>query len=429
MDLYEYQGKGLFAAAGIPVAHSWLAHDVDEAVPLAEAAGYPLVVKAQVLTGGRGKAGGVKVVGSTAELRAAVRSIIGMTIKGHVVHSVLLEQAVQVERELYLAITLDRRARRPLLLFSTRGGMDIEQVAAETPQALLHLPIDGLIGLQEFQIGRLLRQAAAAPGTEQSAVDELLTADVRRQLAAVVRQLWRLYQERDALLVEINPLVIARLAAPAGVSQPATPSQDAALQVLALDAKVSLDGNALYRQPDLAVMNGADDEREARAKQAGLNYVTLDGEVGVIGNGAGLVMSTLDLIAAAGGRAANFCDIGGGAKAAQIAAALDIIASNEGVRSVLVTIFGGITRADEVARGLLDGLEQSGVRLPIVVRLDGTMASEGRALIAAAGKANVTAATTADEAVELAVQRAASSAGRQPSVGGSGMPDRVEHGA
>jgi succinyl-CoA synthetase beta subunit len=428
MDLYEYQGKGLFAAAGIPVARSWLAHDVDEAVRLAQAAGYPLVVKAQVLTGGRGKAGGVKVVGSTVELRAAVGSIIGMTIKGHVVHSVLLEQAVQVEREFYLAITLDRRARRPLLLFSTRGGMDIEQVAAETPQALLHVPIDGLIGLQEFQIGRLLR-LAAAPGTQQAAADELLTADVRRQLAAVVRQLWRLYQERDALLVEINPLVVARAAAPAGASQPAAPSQDDALQVLALDAKVSLDGNALYRQPDLAAMNVVDDEREARAKQAGLNYVTLDGEVGVIGNGAGLVMSTLDLIAAAGGRAANFCDIGGGAKAAQIAAALDIIASNEAVRSVLVTIFGGITRADEVARGLLDGLEQSGVSLPIVVRLDGTMASEGRALIAAAGTANVTAATTADEAVELAVQKAAGSAGRQSSAADSGLRGRVEHGA
>lgn len=428
MDLYEYQGKELFAAAGIPVARSWLAHDVDEAVLLAQAAGYPLVVKAQVLTGGRGKAGGVKVVGSAVELRAAVDSIIGMTIKGHVVHSVLLEQAVQIEREFYLAITLDRRSRRPLLLFSTRGGMDVEQVAAETPQALLKVPIDGLIGLQEFQIGRLLR-LAAAPGTQQAAADELLTADVRRQLAAVVRQLWRLYQERDALLVEINPLVVARSAAPAGASQPAAPSQDDALQVLALDAKVSLDGNALYRQPDLAAMNVVDDEREARAKQAGLNYVTLDGEVGVIGNGAGLVMSTLDLIAAAGGRAANFCDIGGGAKAAQIAAALDIIASNEGVRSVLVTIFGGITRADEVARGLLDGLEQSGVSLPIVVRLDGTMASEGRALIAAAGKANVTAAATADEAVELAVQKAAGLAGRQSSAAEAGMRDRVDYGA
>ena len=379
MDLYEYQGKRLFAEAGIPVARSRLATSIAEAREVAREIGLPLVVKAQVLSGGRGKAGGVRMAASEMQLVAAARDILEMAIQGRRVAALLVEEAVAIERELYLAVTLDRHRRCPLLLFSTRGGMDIEEVAREEPQALLSAPIDPLTGVRDDQVERVVDAATAGvEGGDARALGESLTE--------VVRRVWELYRSKDATLVEINPLVVC-----------------ASGQVLALDAKVSLDDNALYRHSGMEEWRGVEDERERRAAEAGVKYVSLDGDVGVLGNGAGLVMSTLDLIAGAGGRPANFCDVGGGARAQQVVAALAVVLSDTRVRAVLVNIFGGLTRGDEVARGLLDGLAAAGATLPVVVRLDGNQAEQGRALIAAAELANVAAAADVDDAVERVV--------------------------
>jgi len=379
MDLYEYQGKRLFAEAGIPVARSRLATSIAEAREVAREIGLPLVVKAQVLSGGRGKAGGVRMAADEMQLVAAARDILEMAIQGRRVAALLVEEAVAIERELYLAVTLDRHRRCPLLLFSTRGGMDIEEVAREEPQALLSAPIDPLTGVRDDQVERVVDAATAGvEGGDARALGESLTE--------VVRRVWELYRSKDATLVEINPLVVC-----------------ASGQVLALDAKVSLDDNALYRHSGMEEWRGVEDERERRAAEAGVKYVSLDGDVGVLGNGAGLVMSTLDLIAGAGGRPANFCDVGGGARAQQVVAALAVVLSDTRVRAVLVNIFGGLTRGDEVARGLLDGLAAAGATLPVVVRLDGNQAEQGRALIAAAELANVAAAADVDDAVERVV--------------------------
>jgi succinyl-CoA synthetase beta subunit len=419
MDLYEYQGKRLFAEAGIPVARARLATSIAEAREVAREIGLPLVVKAQVLGGGRGKAGGVRMAADEMQLVAAARDILEMTIQDRPVAALLVEEAVAIERELYLAVTLDRHLRCPVLLFSVRGGVDIEEVARAEPQALLSAPIDPLTGVGDDQVELVV--SAATAGMEGGVAQALgagvggakapgASVDDAQALGAslgdVVRRVWELYRSKDATLVEINPLVVC-----------------AGSRVLALDAKVSLDDNAEYRHPEMEERRGAQDERERRAAEAGVKYVSLDGDVGVLGNGAGLVMSTLDLIAGAGGRPANFCDVGGGAQAQQVAAALAVILSDARVRAVLVNIFGGLTRGDEVARGLLDALAAAGATLPVVVRLDGNQAEQGRALIAAAELANVVAAADADEAVERVVAAVNGGvAGPGPGSAGAGGP-------
>lgn len=379
MDLYEHQGKRLFAEAGIAVARSRLATSIAEAREVAREIGLPVVVKAQVLSGGRGKAGGVRMAADEMQLVAAARDILEMTIQGRRVAGLLVEEAVPVERELYLAVTLDRHRRCPLLLFSLRGGVDIEEVAREEPQALLSAPIDPLTGVGDDQVELVVKAATAGmPAADAQALG--------KNLADMVHRVWEMYRIKDATLVEINPLVVC-----------------AGSRVLALDAKVSLDDNALFRHPEMAEWRGAEDERELAAAEAGVRYVSLDGDVGVLGNGAGLVMSTLDLIAGAGGRPANFCDVGGGARARQVAAALAVVLTDTRVRAVLVNIFGGLTRGDEVAYGVLDALEAAGATLPVVVRLDGNRAEEGCALIDAVELANVTVAADVDDAVERVV--------------------------
>jgi succinyl-CoA synthetase beta subunit len=379
MDLLEHQGKALFAAAGIPVLPSRLARDGREAEAAADELGLPLAVKAQVLTGGRGKAGGVRVVRSREELDEAVPAILGLTIKGKPVRAILLEQGASVLREFYLAVTLDRHAKSPLVIFSSRGGVDIEQVAADDPAALLRLPLDAA--------------SEACDDTCRSVVEaaELGAPGLDEQLADMVRRLWALYRDCDAALLEVNPLAVV----------------DGPVRLVALDAKVTIDDNALYRQPDLAAQRPDEDARERAAREAGVTYLSLDGNVGVLGNGAGLVMSTLDMIGAAGGTAADFCDIGGGARAERIAAALDIITSDDRVRALLINIFGGITRGDEVARGVLAWGAGTSSDLPLVVRLDGNNAAEGLRLLAEAGLGGLVVTQSAQEAVEAVVSAAA----------------------
>jgi succinyl-CoA synthetase beta subunit len=385
MDLFEYQGKQLFAAGGIPVVRSWMIHPHGpDPIEVGDSFGLPLVVKAQVLAGGRGKAGGVRVARTREELVRDVDEIMQMSIGDRRVVGVLLEEAVEAERELYLALALDRTARRPLLMFSVRGGMDIETVARDEPQALTRVHLDPLSGLQDGQIDRLVAWAG-------------FSGRLAVEFAELVRAVWALFCGADATLVEINPLCVTRDG-----------------RLVALDAKVTLDGNAAFRHPEWAEYETDADERELRARKAGITYVSLDGDIGVLGNGAGMVMSTLDLVAEAGGRAANFLDVGGGAREAQIAAALHLIRADERVRAILITIFGGITRCDEVARGLVTVLgAQSGASaaqpaaLPVVVRLDGNQAAEGRRIVAAARLAGVRTAPTAWDAVQGVVAAAA----------------------
>ena len=392
MDLFEYQGKQLFAAGGIPVGRSRMVlpgglDPLDVAADL----GLPLVVKAQALTGGRGKAGGVRVARTTDELTRDAAEIGTMTIRGKRVVGVLLEEAVDIARELYLAIAVDRAAKRPLLLFSVRGGMDIESVARDEPQALARQHLDPLSGLNDAQLAEL---------TALAGFDGALAA----QFAKLLADLWRLFCENDATLVEINPLCITAGGA-----------------LLALDSKVTLDGNAAIRHPEWAAYQTDSDERELRAAAAGIHYVSLDGDVGVLGNGAGMVMSTLDLIAEAGGGAANFLDVGGGAREARIAAALDLILTDTRVRALLVTIFGGITRCDEVAHALVNVLTARGAGgLPVVVRLDGNGAVEGRQIVAQAALPGVQTADSDWQAVRAAVAAAvASVGGPSANVGGA----------
>jgi succinyl-CoA synthetase beta subunit len=379
MDLYEHQGKQLFAEFGIPVLPSELVSSVAEGRRAAGRLGRPLAVKAQVLRGGRGKAGGVRMVRDGEELEPALEAILRMTIRGQRVESALLEQGVAVACEFYLALALDRAAKQPLLLFSTRGGIDIEQVAREEPEALRRVHLDPLTGLQEFQVRDLCFWAGFSP-------------DERRAFAELARAAWELYRAKDATLLEINPLC-----------------REQSGRFVALDAKVSLDNNALFRHPELerlpgfSFLQGIDDPRELRARKAGVAYVGLSGDIGILSNGAGMVMSVLDQVVAGGGRPADFLDLGGGARVPQIAAALDLILSDARVRVILVTIFGGITRCDEVARGLLSALERHGAQVPLVVRLVGTNAEEGRALLGAAGRADLHPMATLTEAIAKAV--------------------------
>lgn len=383
MDLLEYQGKQFLARAGVPTTLGVVARTVEEAVDGASSLGYPAVAKAQVRVGGRGKAGGVRVVGGPAEMRAAAEAILGMDIKGHVVRTLLVERASDIAREYYASVTFDRAAKLHLAMVSARGGVDIEEVAAEDPDAIVRLPVNPLDGLPV---------ASAAAMVERARIDP----EARAGAAAVLVQLYEAYVAGDAELVEVNPLVL---------------TADGA--VLALDAKVSLDDNAAYRHPEWEEWRDtADlDPREARAREKGLNYVGLDGTVGVIGNGAGLVMSTLDVVSQVGGTAANFLDVGGGASADVIAAALEVVNSDDRVRAVFVNIFGGITRGEEVAKGILEALERVDVRSPIVVRLDGTNAEQGRALLAASPSDRVVSRPTMLEAAATAVALARDGAG------------------
>ncbi len=378
MDLLEYQGKQLFAKHGVPVPEGRPATSVQEAVEAAEDLGYPVVVKAQVLIGGRGKAGGIKLAKDRGEVEQHANAILDMDIHGFTVHELYIEKASEIDEEYYAAILLDRGAKKPLAMLSRMGGMDVEEIAAKDPKAIARLHVDPLVGFQDFHGRRLAFESGVA-------------ADVVRPVGAMLAKLYEAFDAEDALLVEVNPLLV-------------TKDRD----VLALDAKVTVDGNSLYRHPDTAALRNPSDEdpQERMAKERGLTYVKLDGDIGILGNGAGLVMSTLDVVAQAGGRPANFLDAGGGSKAKAIVDAVEVILSDAKVKAVLFNIFGGITRCDEVARGLVTAFGQIDVKVPFVVRLDGTNDEEGRRILAEANLPNVHVEKTmlgaADRVVELA---------------------------
>jgi succinyl-CoA synthetase beta subunit len=378
MDLLEYQGKQLFARHGIPVPAGKPATTVEDAVAAANEIGYPCVVKAQVQIGGRGKAGGIKVAADEAEARAHSEAILGMDIRGLTVHEVWIEGASQIEAEYYASIVFDRGAKAPLVMLSTKGGMDIEAVAEEDPSAIATLHVDPLIGFQAFHGRRLAFEAG-------------VDADLVRPIGAFLDKLYATFVAEEAMLVEVNPLIV-------------TPERD----VRALDAKVTLDDNALYRHKENAGLRDIsnEDPQERMAKERDLTYVKLDGDIGILGNGAGLVMSTLDVVAQHGGKPANFLDAGGGSKAEAITAAVEVILSNEKVKAVLFNIFGGITRCDEVAKGLIEAFAQIEPTVPFVVRLDGTNDVEGRRLLAEADLPNVHTAATMDEAAARVVELA-----------------------
>ncbi len=378
MDLYEYQGKNLLRQFGIETLEGTVARSPEEAKKAAEQFGGTVAVKAQVLTGGRGKAGGIKVVHDPADAEEAARQILGMDIKGHEVRQVLVEAGAAIASEMYLSITVDRAEKKPLILFSTEGGVDIEEVAETKPEALVKIHVDPLLGLLPYEVRELTFSAG-------------LEGDVAKAVGKTLQNLYKAFTESDASLVEINPLVT---------------TEDG--RVLALDAKVTVDNSSLFRHQNIAELHDVEaaDPEEQRALEAGLQYVKLDGDVGILGNGAGLVMSTLDVVAQAGGEPANFCDVGGGANAEKISEALDIVTSNRQVKSVLFNIFGGITRGDEVARGLLGALERSEINLPIVVRLDGTNAREGRQILSENTPENVYTEETMLDAARRAVELA-----------------------
>ena len=380
MDLYEYQGKELFARFGIPVSNGRLATSPEEARAAAQEIGGTVVVKAQVLTGGRGKAGGVKLADDPADAEAKARDILGLDINGHVVRKVWIEQASEIAKEYYLSITFDRGTKQPLFMLTTEGGVEIEQVAEENPAALSRLHVDPLEGFQPYQARRLIYGARIQDPGEQ------------KQLLALIEKLYDCFVESDAMLTEINPLIV-------------TPDGE----VRALDSKFTVDDSALFRHPDIAEMRDVEaaDPQERLAREKGVTYVKLDGEVGILGNGAGLSMSTVDVVVVAGGRPANFCDLGGGGDAQGVVDALEVITSDDQVRSIFFNIFGGITRGDEVARGILAALDQMKIELPIVVRLDGTNAEEGRRLLAEAAPPNLYVEPTMLEAAQRAVELAA----------------------
>ena len=380
MDLYEYQGKELFRRFGIPVSEGRLATTPEEARHAAVELGGPVVVKAQVLTGGRGKAGGVKLAAGPAEAEQRAREILGLDIRGHVVQRLWIERASEIAKEYYLSITFDRGAKKPLLMLTTRGGVEIEEVARSSPDALARLHVDPLEGYQPYQARRLIYGAGVEDPEEQ------------RQILSIIGKLYRAFVESDAMLCEINPLIVT----PAGV-------------VTALDAKFTVDDSSLFRHPDIAEMRdtSAADPLEAFARQQSVTYVKLDGDVGILGNGAGLAMSTVDVVVVAGGRPANFCDLGGGGSAEGVVDALAVITRDPQVRSIFFNIFGGITRCDEVARGLLTALEQMSLDLPIVVRLDGTNAVEARRLLEEAAPPNLFVEPTMLDAARRAVELAA----------------------
>lgn len=376
MDLMEYMGKTVFAKYGIPVSDGGAATTPDEVEALAKRIGGQVVVKAQVQVGGRGKAGGIKLASTPQEAREHAEAILGMDIKGHVVERVWVEAATDISKEYYAAILLDRREGRPLAMCSAEGGVDIEEVAARDPKAIKRIHIDPLVGFKPFHARYLV--SGLDPEAQQGAAD-------------IFKKMFECFMDADASLVEINPLVL---------------TTDG--RVHALDAKMSVDDNALFRHPDLQEFQDVltTDPQERIAKEKGIAYLKLDGEVGVMGNGAGLVMATLDLVQLAGGGAANFLDVGGGASGEQIAAGLEIVLSDPKVRSVLVNIFGGIVRCDLVASGILDALQRVALKVPMVVRLDGTNAAEGRKILEDANVDGVESCATMWDAAKLSVEKA-----------------------
>jgi succinyl-CoA synthetase beta subunit len=380
VDLYEYQGKELFRRFDIPVSEGRLATTAAEARAAAEELGGEIVVKAQVLTGGRGKAGGVKLAADPADAERKAKEILGLDINGHVVRKVWIEKASEIGKEYYLSVTFDRGAKKTLFMLTTEGGIEIEEVAARSPEALARLRVDPLEGFQPYQARRLIYGAGIDEPEEQ------------KQIMAIIEKLYRCFVETDAMLCEINPLIVT----PEG-------------EVRALDSKFTVDDNALYKHEDIAGMRDPEayppEERAAREK--GVTYVKLDGDVGILGNGAGLVMSTLDVIALVGGRPANFCDLGGGGDAQGVVDALEVITADPQVKSILFNIFAGITRCDEVARGILQALSQITIEHPIVVRFDGTNAEEGREILAEAAPSNLHVEPTMLEAARRAVELAA----------------------
>jgi succinyl-CoA synthetase beta subunit len=378
MDLLEYQGKQLFARHGVPVPTGRPASTVEEAVAAADEVGYPCVVKAQVQIGGRGKAGGIKVAQNREQAREHAEAILGMDIRGLTVHELWIEGASEIASEYYASVIFDRSAKAPLIMLSTKGGMDIEAVAEEDPDAIARLHVDPLLGFQDFH-GRRLAFGAGVDG------------DVVRPVGEMLAKLYGVFIEEEATLVEVNPMII-------------TPERD----VKALDAKVTLDDNALFRHPDNAALRdlSQEDPQERMAKERGLTYVKLDGDIGILGNGAGLVMSTLDVVDQAGGKPANFLDAGGGSKAEAITSAVEVILSDPKVKAVLFNIFGGITRGDEVAKGLIEAFNQINPQVPFVVRLDGTNDKEGRQLLAEANLPNVVTESTMDGAAKKVVELA-----------------------
>ena len=385
MDLFEHQAKELFARHGVAVPRGRVAWSPEEAAAVAAELGGTVAVKAQVQVGGRGKAGGIKLAGDPAEARAHAERIIGMDIRGHTVRRVLVEEASDIAAEYYVAILHDRASKGFLAMASAEGGVDIEEVAATKPEAIVKVPVNPLVGLRSYHVNQLVYGA----GFDERA---------RKGAAELLARLYDVLVAADCMLVEVNPLVLT-----------------GGGQVVALDGKVSLDDSALVRHPDLEALRdtSAVDPQEQAAKERGLNYIKLDGYVGIIGNGAGLVMSTLDVVAQAGGKAANFLDVGGGASAETMTDGLEVILSDAKVRSVLVNIFGGITRGDLVAQGILDALDRLGdkVQVPLVVRLDGTNAEEGRALLAASPSDKVIPAATMLDAARKAVELADAKAG------------------
>lgn len=386
MDLFEYQARDIFERHGVPVLRGVVATTPQEAEAAAQQlGGGVVVVKAQVKTGGRGKAGGVKVARTPEEAKAAAGAILGMDIKGHTVHRVMLAEGAKIAEEYYVSLLLDRAERRYLAMASVEGGMEIEQLAVERPEALARVPVDPQVGIDADKAAEIADAAGFGP-------------EVRDQVVAILQQLWEVYRDEDATLVEVNPLVR---------------TEDGA--VVALDAKVSIDDNAAFRHADHGELQdvASSDPLEAKAREKGLNYVKLDGQVGIIGNGAGLVMSTLDVVAYAGEqhgvKPANFLDIGGGASAQVMAAGLDVILGDEQVRSIFVNVFGGITACDAVANGIVQALRSLGdtATKPLVVRLDGNNVVEGRRILDEAAHPLVTLVDTMDGAAAKAAELAA----------------------
>ena len=382
MDLFEYQGKQYFARYDIPVSAGGMADTVEEAVTQADAAGYPVVVKAQVQVGGRGKAGGIKLANNADEVRTHAGNILGMDIKGHVVRRLWVEHASDISKEFYASFTLDRAAKKYLAMVSAKGGVEIETVAEEDPDAIARLHIDPAKGFSEADAADLVARAGLDPEAVDGAIE-------------ILAKLYRCYVDGDADLVEINPLILT----PEG-------------KVHALDAKVTLDDNAAYRHPEWDAFRDIDefDERERLARSKGLQYVGLDGYVGIIANGAGLAMSTCDVVNQVGGSPANFLDIGGGANAEVMANALEVINSDPKVRSIFINIFGGITRGEEVANGIKAALGRVDISAPMVIRLDGTNAEEGREILATVTSEKVLSSPTMLDAARTAVHLAGGSA-------------------
>lgn len=368
MKLHEYQSKNIFAKYGIRIPKGRVAATSQEAKQIAEELGSRVVVKSQVLVGGRGKAGGIRLAKSPVETEEVATQILAMEIKGLPVRKVLVDEAAQIETEIYLGITNDRAARKPVMMASAAGGVDIEEVARETPEKIIRVNIDPLLGLKDYQT----RDVAAG-------ID--LPRDLWRSFGTIASGLWNAYLKSDATLAEINPLVIT------------TDNQ-----LIAVDGKMVIDDNALFRHVDIAEMRDLDVEAESeiRARKYGLSFIKLDGDIGCMVNGAGLAMTTMDIIKLFNGEPANFLDIGGGASAERVTAALRIILSDPNVKAVLLNVFGGITRGDEVARGILSALEAMKTEVPLVIRLVGTNAEEGREILADADM--ITAETLADAA-------------------------------